>query len=71
MKKEIGKWMLDVSKYITTAIVLSTVFGKIDTPLMYIIAGFTILMTFIVGLGCFATKAHWRLIRNMFNRIRN
>ncbi len=31
MYKEIGKWFLDVAKYIVTAYILTTMFVKIDT----------------------------------------
>jgi hypothetical protein len=31
MNKEIGKWFLDVAKYIVTAFILTNMFVKIDT----------------------------------------
>jgi len=31
MYKEIGKWFLDVAKYIVTAYILTTMFVKVDT----------------------------------------
>ena len=31
MNKEIGKWFLDVAKYIVTAYILTNMFVKIDT----------------------------------------
>ena len=31
MYKEIGKWFLDVAKYIVTAYVLTTMFVKVDS----------------------------------------
>ena len=30
MKKELGKWFLDIAKYIITAVVLATIFNQID-----------------------------------------
>lgn len=30
MKKEFGKWLLDVAKYLATAVVLSSVFGELE-----------------------------------------
>jgi len=50
MKKEFGKWLMDIAKYMTTALVLSSVFGEMDSPLILgvVIAGAAI--TLIVGL---------------------
>ena len=36
MKKEIGKWLMDIAKYITTAILLSAVFKDLESPLVVI-----------------------------------
>ncbi|MGL4806223.1 MAG: DUF6722 family protein [Bacteroidales bacterium] len=39
MKKELGKWLMDIAKYITTAVILTSIFGKIsDKYLLYIVA---------------------------------
>ena len=32
MKKEIGKWLMDIAKYITTAVLLSAVFRDMESP---------------------------------------
>ena len=50
MKKEFGKWLMDIAKYMTTALVLSPVFGEMDSPLVMgiVIAGAT--LTLIIGL---------------------
>lgn len=38
MKKELGKWLMDIAKYITTAVILTSVFGDIkDRTILYII----------------------------------
>lgn len=29
MRKELGKWLMDISKYITTAVILTSIFGDI------------------------------------------
>lgn len=29
MKKELGKWLMDIAKYITTAVMLSSIFGEV------------------------------------------
>ena len=50
MKKEFGKWLMDIAKYMTTALVLSSVFGEMDSPLIMgiVIAGAT--LTLVIGL---------------------
>ena len=50
MKKEFGKWLIDIAKYMTTALVLSSVFGEMDSPLVMgiVISGAT--LTLIIGL---------------------
>ena len=30
MKKEFGKWLMDIAKYITTAVILSSIFRDIE-----------------------------------------
>lgn len=30
MKKEFGKWLMDIAKYITTAVVLTSIFGEVE-----------------------------------------
>ena len=30
MKKELGKWLMDIAKYMVTALLLSTAFGSMD-----------------------------------------
>ncbi len=32
MKKELGKWLMDVAKYMTTALLLSSTFGDMKNP---------------------------------------
>ena len=32
MKKELGKWLMDIAKYIVTALLLSSVFGDMQNP---------------------------------------
>ena len=52
MKKEIGKWMLDIAKYMATAILLSTLFSNSEewTWFTYLIVVLLICMAFGVGL---------------------
>lgn len=30
MRKELGKWLMDIAKYITTAVILTSIFGDIQ-----------------------------------------
>ena len=30
MKKEFGKWLMDIAKYITTAVILTSIFGEVE-----------------------------------------
>jgi hypothetical protein len=32
MKKEFGKWLMDIAKYMTTALLLSSTFGDMENP---------------------------------------
>jgi hypothetical protein len=31
MQKELGKWLMDIAKYITTAVLLSSIFGEVTS----------------------------------------
>lgn len=51
MRKEFGKWLMDIAKYITTAVILSSVFGQVDTPwVVYLIGGLSVTVTLWCGL---------------------
>ncbi len=51
MKKELGKWLMDIAKYITTAVILSSVFGgTADKWIIYIGGSFAVILTLLVGL---------------------
>lgn len=56
MKKEFGKWLLDIAKYITTAVVLSSVFGEINSISMYIVGSCSVILILICGLLLVADK---------------
>lgn len=36
MRKEFGKWLMDIAKYIATAVILSSVFGEVEMLTMYL-----------------------------------
>jgi hypothetical protein len=55
MKKEFGKWLMDIAKYIITAVILSSVFGKSDNESVVYIGG-GILSIVIVFWGLYLQK---------------
>lgn len=51
MRKEFGKWLMDIAKYITTAVILSSVFGQVNTPwVVYLIGVVSVTVTLWCGL---------------------
>lgn len=58
MKKELGKWLMDIAKYMATAILLSSVFNGIDEWVWYVYALLVVavLVTLIVGLSMIKEK---------------
>lgn len=39
MKTELGKWLMDIAKYIATAVVLTTIFGEIGSEVTLAVLG--------------------------------
>lgn len=51
MKKELGKWLMDIAKYITTAVVLSSIFGDVQEKwVIYVGGSLSIVVTLLAGL---------------------
>ena len=50
MKKEFGKWLMDIAKYITTAVILSSMIGDIKQK-GYLYTSAFILVAFSLGWG--------------------
>lgn len=50
MNKEIGKWFLDVAKYILTAVLLKNLFGNSDSAFVVIVAISAMVALFILGI---------------------
>lgn len=51
MKKEFGKWLMDIAKYITTAVILSSMFGSIeDAWVMYTLGTLAVAVSLLGGL---------------------
>ena len=50
MKKEFGKWLMDVAKYLATAVLISSVFNDLgESAAIYRVGGLT--MAMLLGLG--------------------
>ena len=39
MRKELGKWLMDIAKYITTAVVLTSIFGDVQEKWIIYLGG--------------------------------
>lgn len=51
MRKELGKWLMDIAKYITTAVVLSSIFGDVQEKwVIYIGGSLAVVVTLLAGL---------------------
>lgn len=51
MRKEFGKWLMDVAKYLATAVLLSSVFEEIqNTYRIYVICSFVLIFLLCLGL---------------------
>lgn len=51
MKKELGKWLMDIAKYITTAVVLTSIFGDVEERwVIYIGGSLAVIITLFAGL---------------------
>lgn len=61
MRKELGKWLMDIAKYMTTAILLSSVFSGIEEWAWYVYALIVVavLVTLFVGLSMVKDKEEW------------
>lgn len=46
---EIGKWLLDISKYLVTAMLLTTAFGDMSNPWIVLGVIISALITFMLG----------------------
>ena len=58
MRKELRKWLMDIAKYMTTAILLSSVFSGIEEWAWYVYALIVVavLVTLFVGLSMVKDK---------------
>jgi len=53
-KKKVAEWLMDVSKYILTAVVISTIFKDIENKwIIYVIGAVTVGLSFYIGVDLF------------------
>lgn len=51
MRKELGKWLMDIAKYITTAVVLTSIFGDVQEEwIIYVCGSLAVIITLLAGL---------------------
>lgn len=50
MKKEFGKWLMDIAKYIATAVIISSVFVDTERTTLYVVATISVILTLSAGL---------------------
>jgi hypothetical protein len=50
MKKELGKWLMDIAKYMMTALLLSSVFSDMNNILVISSVIIAVILTLLAGL---------------------
>jgi len=51
MKKEIGKWFMDIAKYVATAVLISSFLGGFEQKwIMYLVGIVTVILSLFLGL---------------------
>ena len=51
MKKEFGKWLMDIAKYMVTALLLSTIFADMEEPIIVYVV--VILSVIVLAFGLY------------------
>lgn len=54
-RKEFGKWLMDIAKYITTAVILTSIFGDIEEQWIIYVSGAAAIIT-TLGWGLYLVK---------------
>ena len=53
-KKKIGEWLMDIAKYMLTAVVISTIFKDFENKWAVYVVGFTaVAVAFYIGVNLF------------------
>ena len=50
MRKKFGDWLLDIAKYMATAILLTSIFSDMQNIWTYVIVAITVVATLLLGL---------------------
>ena len=50
MKKELGKWLMDIAKYLVTAVVLATIFSDMQEKSILILGAIAVALALASGL---------------------
>ena len=51
MRKEIGKWFMDIAKYVATAVLISSFLGGFEQKwIMYSVGTMAVILSFFIGL---------------------
>lgn len=64
MRKEFGKWLMDIAKYIITAVVISSVFGEAATWVVYVGGCISAVVALLWGLFLVSGKPFRRNCNN-------
>ena len=61
---ELGKWLLDISKYLVTAMLLATAFSDMSNPWIVIVVIISAALTLLGGLWLIDKKKNQNIKRN-------
>ena len=50
MKKEFGKWLMDVAKYVATVVIVSNFFSGLQENAILLVGGICVTVILVVGL---------------------
>jgi ABC-type multidrug transport system permease subunit len=57
MERELGKWLMDVAKYVTTAVLITSFLGSFEQKwVMYVVGSVTIIVSMSIGLWLIVKK---------------
>ena len=56
MKREMGKWLMDVAKYMFTALLISTIFADMEDPIIIYCAVFAAFILLFWGWALFGSS---------------
>jgi len=53
-KKKVGEWLMDVSKYVLTAVLISSIFKDFENRwIIYIVGSIAVIFSFLIGVDLF------------------